>query len=319
MDEKRREISNKIEELLKKSREKGLTDQDIQKQAGSLLKLQRKWSWRAWKRYCSILLILFFIIYALSHIEFIKRSYYWAAKTIFIYTVQYNGWSSFYMDECLIPNPFHEIRTLTNEDCELCENIKLIPRLSNISSALVAENFLKQDRPLIVTDAVDNTWPAVSLYNINFLRQIFEKEEELKSAPPCMYASNVRMKRGNLPKLLELASNNHITNWYAHWENCDKQAAKKLRTFYQRPYFMPSMVEGGETNWLLISSRYTTAKFKPADINLPMVWIAQLKGENKFRLTPREPCNSTCSPIYTTLKPKELRLLSFSNTLKLYS
>lgn len=71
---------------------------------------------------------------------------------------------------------------------------------------------------------------------------------------------------------------------------------------------MPSMVEGGETNWLLISSQYTTAKFKPADINLPMVWIAQLKGENKFRLTPREPCNSTCSPIYATLKSRELRM-----------
>lgn len=121
------------------------------------------------------------------------------------------------MDECILPNPFHEVKTLTNEDCELCENIKLIPRLSNISSALVAENFLKQDRPLIVTDAIDNSWPALSLYNIHFLRKLFEEEEDLKSAPPCMYSSNVRMKRGNLPKLLELASNNHITNWYAHW------------------------------------------------------------------------------------------------------
>lgn len=37
-------------------------------------------------------------------------------------------------------------------------------------------------------------------------------------------------------------------------ENCDKNGAKVFRKFYQRPYFLPPMVESDEANFLIVSS-----------------------------------------------------------------
>ncbi len=46
-------------------------------------------------------------------------------------------------------------------------------------------------------------------------------------------------------------------------ENCEKSAAKTLRQFYQRPYFIPPMVEMGETNWLFVAYKYKGKNNKP--------------------------------------------------------
>lgn len=41
---------------------------------------------------------------------------------------------------------------------------------------------------------------------------------------------------------------------YFNRENCDKDAAKVLRKYYKRPYFLPPMAEAVEGNWFIVSS-----------------------------------------------------------------
>lgn len=41
---------------------------------------------------------------------------------------------------------------------------------------------------------------------------------------------------------------------YLNRENCDKDAAKVLRKYYKRPYFLPPMAEAVEGNWFIVSS-----------------------------------------------------------------
>jgi hypothetical protein len=45
-------------------------------------------------------------------------------------------------------------------------------------------------------------------------------------------------------------------------ENCDRKAAKALRNLYQRPYFMPDMVDFSDANWVLMSSDYRAKVYK---------------------------------------------------------
>ena len=46
-----------------------------------------------------------------------------------------------------------------------------MPQIHNVSHSLVSENYLKQDKPFVVTDAMVD-WPARSKFNIHFLSQV---------------------------------------------------------------------------------------------------------------------------------------------------
>ena len=41
------------------------------------------------------------------------------------------------------------------------------------------------------------------------------------------------------------------------------------------------------------------------DISSPVMWISQLRGANKIRLTPRQPCDAVCSTLYAVLREGE--------------
>ncbi len=52
---------------------------------------------------------------------------------------------------------------------------------------------------------------------IPLLFQLFQHEETLRDIMPCMFASNVRTKYGNVKIILRKAVQGDISNWYAHW------------------------------------------------------------------------------------------------------
>ena len=51
-------------------------------------------------------------------------------------------------------------------------------------------------------------------------------------------------------------------HFHYHRENCNKRAARALRPFYRRPYFMPHMVDFSDTNWVIMSSDYKAKVYK---------------------------------------------------------
>lgn len=54
--------------------------------------------------------------------------------------------------------------------------------------------------------------------------------------------------------LPEILLNTWPPTSYFNRENCDKDAAKVLRKYHKRPYFLPPMAEGVEGNWFIVSS-----------------------------------------------------------------
>ena len=57
---------------------------------------------------------------------------------------------------------------------QLCENLgPRVPALSAVSQSVVAESYLKQDKPFIVTDAMTD-WPASNVYSMKFLQEVKE-------------------------------------------------------------------------------------------------------------------------------------------------
>ncbi|XP_051888141.1 uncharacterized protein LOC127579401 isoform X3 [Pristis pectinata] len=93
--------------------------------------------------------------------------------------------------------------------------------------------------------------------------------------------------------------------------NCNKAAAKVIRGFYQRPYFLPPVVELAESNWLLMASQAenggTEDKFiKVGDYDGDLLmWIAQLQGVFEIQLLPKDMCASNCTHYTLQLSPGE--------------
>ena len=45
--------------------------------------------------------------------------------------------------------------------------------------------------------------------------------------------------------------------------------------------------------------------YAQVDISSPVMWISQVRGATKIRLTPRQPCDSNCSTLYAMLHEGE--------------
>ena len=217
----------------------------------------------------------------------------------------YWDWTKYYDNDCLIENPFYEANQLTEEDCMDCQNLNTIQRKSNVSQSEMAEDYLKGDIPVIITDAMMD-WPAAQSFTIQQLYDLYTQHQSLKKSVACMFSTNVRLKAGKARELLAQASRGEIGNWYAHWENCDKAAGKAIRQLYKRPYFVPPMVEMAESNWLFVAASYKGKKYKPADLAISMMLFAQVRGDTKVMLTPRDPCSETCSTLYGTVHEGEI-------------
>ena len=60
-------------------------------------------------------------------------------------------------------NPFYETKRLRERDCYLCEDIERIERNSDLKSGIIAENYIKNEIPVIVgSDVMESElikWP----------------------------------------------------------------------------------------------------------------------------------------------------------------
>ena len=54
---------------------------------------------------------------------------------------------------------------------QVCENLEAIDREMNMSHALMLEDYLKRDIPVIITDSMEE-WDAMQRFNIPFLNTV---------------------------------------------------------------------------------------------------------------------------------------------------
>ncbi|KAF2351523.1 hypothetical protein FHG87_017719, partial [Trinorchestia longiramus] len=73
----------------------------------------------------------------------------------------YWDWSRLYYADCLVSNPFYTRPGLTLSDCGVCENDDTLPIMADVSADVATDEFLRDDRPFVVTDAMTD-WPVMN-------------------------------------------------------------------------------------------------------------------------------------------------------------
>ncbi|KAF4518873.1 hypothetical protein B566_EDAN006724 [Ephemera danica] len=178
-------------------------------------------------------------------------------------------WTNLFYDSCLVNNPYYGDYTVTEEDCVTCEALETIDRVTGVSYQQILDGYLQRDAPVVVLDAMD-TWP------------LYLQDERLRDTVPCVMTTNIRTASSDL---------------FA--QNCDINAVKALRKYYQRPYFLANTVSPAHFNWVLMSSDYHAKLYK------------KLRGTTTFRLIPHNACNASCSELVGELSEGEI--LVFTN------
>ncbi len=67
--------------------------------------------------------------------------------------------------------PLVHLRNLMVLYLQLCENLESIERVANMDHSVMAEDFLKRDNPVNVTDGMTD-WEASDKFNVQFLHQV---------------------------------------------------------------------------------------------------------------------------------------------------
>ncbi|GAB1599292.1 uncharacterized protein LOC115216908 [Argonauta hians] len=217
-------------------------------------------------------------------------------------------WTGMYYKECLVNNPYFSEADLREEDCGACENYEPIPRVSNISAEDVVEKYIYPEKPLIVSDGIEEGSLFQNL-SIKLLEELYHGHPILADYEPCSFRSNLKKIYYYPHTILKKAASREITGYYAHWENCIKPAAKVFRGYYKRPYFLSPVVQMDDTNWIYISSYFNSTTYRPVDIDSSLIILIQAKGQIKFQLRPREPCSNLCPVVNDVLKEGEILLL----------
>ncbi|XP_042237815.1 uncharacterized protein LOC121876610 [Homarus americanus] len=256
------------------------------------------------------LLVFLLVLYLLLQIPWVQKLATVLFRHSLLLLLPKWDWSRIYYSDCFITNPYYVSRALTEDDCNVCESLDKVDRLTNVSSHVVSEDYLKNDIPFIVTDAMDD-WPVMNTEQFWFdnITEMY-LSEELRTIYPCELTSNLRLRPDDLRTFLKKIHNPDIHRWYGHWENCNKKAAKALRQIYRRPYFIPHMVDLSDSNWVIISSDFKGKVYKEIDFQTELLWVGQVRGWSRIRLVPREPCDHFCPELLETITEGQMMLVT---------
>ncbi|KAK3754034.1 hypothetical protein QZH41_020301, partial [Actinostola sp. cb2023] len=165
----------------------------------------------------------------------------------------YWDWRYIYEEDCFMNNPYHVEDTLTQEECvSKCQDLKEVKSFTNTNHKEMSQ-YLFNQTPVLIKDATEN-WRARKEFSIEFLAELFQQNQVLRDAQVCQFHSTLSEYEHPEQFLADAMEGKIQGNYQTYWENCDKEAAKELRKFYRRPYFLPPMVEAAEGNWMIISS-----------------------------------------------------------------
>ena len=83
----------------------------------------------------------------------------------------YWDWTYIYEQDCLIDNPYYEDQGMSKESCKVCKNLTEVERLDRASQEEIAQEFLFDDIPVIVTDAM-NDWLTKDKFTIDGILKV---------------------------------------------------------------------------------------------------------------------------------------------------
>ncbi|XP_020370161.1 uncharacterized protein LOC109914956 [Rhincodon typus] len=239
----------------------------------------------------------------------------YCGRALLIQLLPYWDWTLYSNTDCLIRNPYYfesGLESLQLSDCiTVCQRYPKVEFLRKVDPKVVLQNYLRQNLPVIITDGAEE-WVAQREFTLPFLTQLYSGHPVLQSTEVCSYWDSLHSVEDTPMAFFEKVRQQRLNQWAIQWKNCNKAAAKVIRAFYHRPYFLPPVVELAESNWLLMASQEengavedTFVKVKDHDGDL-LMWIAQLQGIFEVQLLPKDVCASKCTHYTLKLSPGEI-------------
>ncbi|CAL1685504.1 unnamed protein product [Lasius platythorax] len=306
--EKLRLIDDELNSFYKYCQQAGFTEEEMDIICQPLVAAMRR-SWlQLVFRGTLVLIVLGTLACLAAQLDFVGTHFTALSRLLLIKVLPIWNWQPLYYENCMINNPFYNDYTITEEDCVTCEALETIDRLSDVRYRNLVDNYLSRDAPAIITDAMDS-WAVMNTDYFWFdnITHLYLENERLMETVPCALTSNLRTGSSDLAAFLRRVHAPEVAKWFVHWQNCDINAVKVLRKYYQRPYFLSSTVSPAHFNWVLMSSDYNSPSYKKVELDSGLIALAQLRGATQLRLTPINPCNSSCPELIADLHQGEMR------------
>ncbi|XP_075971250.1 uncharacterized protein LOC142973449 [Anticarsia gemmatalis] len=207
---------------------------------------------------------------------------------------------------CLVELPsFSKSVFRPPEDCSMCAGVEGVVRLAN-TTAEEFEQFAYSTTPVIVTDATVG-WRALKEFNFNFFANFYSGGKMGKQINDCFYFA---YKSGlhslnEVFNMDEARANLSGKPWYVGWSTCYDEETRKLRSYYNRPYFLPKTAESDMVDWIFMGGPGQGAHMHVDSVK-HMSWQAQVRGHKEWQLAPPPECLYTCKWITFTVSPGEI-------------
>ncbi|XP_059219007.1 bifunctional arginine demethylase and lysyl-hydroxylase psr-1 [Stomoxys calcitrans] len=188
------------------------------------------------------------------------------------------------------------------ENCNFCENVDKIARVSDITSQEFARKYAYSATPVIIEDATKN-WTALEKFDYWYFRDVYNNAQRKEKILDCQflpYKTGFRdifealdMSEARVEYFNNNSANNEEQPWYFGWSNCNPETAEEFRRHYGKPYFLPDTSENNAVDWFFIGTAGLGAHMHIDNVRLPS-WQAQLSGSKRWLLAPPPECYFKC-------------------------
>ncbi|KAJ0179040.1 hypothetical protein K1T71_005815 [Dendrolimus kikuchii] len=192
------------------------------------------------------------------------------------------------------------------EDCSMCIEVNDVVRLSNVSVQDFEEYHAYSATPVIVTDATEG-WKAIEEFNFNFFANFYSRGKMGKQINDCFYFA-YKSGLNSLQEVFGMSeerANLSGEPWYVGWSTCYDEETRNLRSYYNRPYFLPRTAESDMVDWIFMGGPGQGAHMHVDSVK-HMSWQAQIRGSKQWELAPPPECLYDCSWITFVVKPGEI-------------
>merc|ERR1712241_1603895 len=140
---------------------------------------------------------------------------------------------------------------VTSELCDYCK-YENVPKFINMTRNYVSDLVGNSDfRPFIATDSVAKM--QVRELTIEMLLETYTKHPIMSSKlGGCLFQNNVGLEN-DFYDFFNSYGNELPEKWHASWLNCDAKAAKIIRKYHSRPYFLPAMMQLETENAIIVT------------------------------------------------------------------
>ncbi|XP_050314722.1 uncharacterized protein LOC126749118 [Anthonomus grandis grandis] len=215
--------------------------------------------------------------------------------------------------DCILDMPSEIPRLFRSpEYCDICEGVSSIPKISNVTSEEFLEKYIKPNHPVVVADGA-REWPALKLFNFDFFKQLYSSVEMNRNKHRNCQFFPYKTEFESLQEVFNMSKDRAMLKpgekpWYIGWNNCNDEAGRYLKKFYDKPYFFSGMVENIALSWIFMGGPGHGAHMHVDNVRYPS-WQAQLKGRKLWKLAPPPECYYKCQQLEVAMEPGEIIVL----------